>query len=193
VANHDFIFPYCPEMENYLRKEDCDVPPVRPGNREPLKQEVLEAIESQGLGAVDHGGAYIDVVPPPNGPPVVEQMTGKVEFIECHDGQAVQSPDRPPINSLVGIRCFAWDKLGVDEEVSVTMRGNFPLELFLVHELSRHCGQLVLYPDPDSGDPPVVLEPGCDIGRMATVWLEVVEVRAPWAEFYQRVNSAENS
>jgi hypothetical protein len=164
---------------------------VRPGNREPNKQEVLEAIERQGLGAVDDGGAYIDVVPPPDAPPVVREMTGKVEFIECRDGQAVPSPDRPPIHPLVGIRCFAWDKLG-SEKVVVTMRGNFPLELFLVHELTRHCGQLVLYPDPDSGDPPVVLEPGCDVGRMATIWLEVVKERAPWAEFYRRANSVKN-
>ena len=188
MANHDFIFPYSPEMENWLRGEGCDVPPARSGSRHPSKQEVLEAVQSQGLGTVDQGET-IYVTPPPDAPSVLEEMTRKVKFVEFSDGQAVESPGRPPLSYLVLINCFAWAKLNLDEKKSDTMPRNFPLELFLVHDLTRHCGQLALYPD--TGDVPVVVEPESDVGRMATVWLEVVKEQTSWAEFYRRVNSAE--
>lgn len=190
MANHDFILPYSPETEGWLRKEGCVVPASRPDSRHPNMQEVIEVVESQGLGAVVDG-EYVYVVPPPDAPSVVDEMTRAVQFIDFDEGRAVESPNRPPLSYLVVIHCFAWEELNINEKRSITMRGNFPLELFLVHDLTERCGQLLLYPD--TGDPPVVLEPGCDVERMASAWLEAVEEDGSWADFYQRINRPENS
>lgn len=172
MANHDFIVPYSSEFENWLRDAGCDVPISRPGSRYPGKQEVLDAVQSQGLEFVDEGET-IYVTPPLDAPSAVEQMTRTVKFIEFDAGQSIESPDRPPLSYLVLINCIAWEKLNVEDKTFVTMRGNFPIELFLVHELTGDCGQLVLYPD--TGSTPVIVEPDSDIGRLADVWLEVGE------------------
>ena len=182
MANHDFLLVYDEAVHTWLRGEGCSVPPVRPGNRYPTKEEVTAAVEAQGLQAVVQGES-IDVVPAPESPATVKKMTKLVEFWDCVDGRLVERGS--PLARLVTIHSFHWDELNVEEKASITMRGNFPLELFIVRELTDRCGQLVVYPD--TGDPPVIVEPGDDIGRKASIWVEQVKTDDSWAEFYRRV------
>lgn len=186
MANHDFILIYSDEIAKWLRGEGCSVPAVLPGNRYPTKEEVVAAVEAEGLQRTVNV-EEIMVLPPLDAPSSIEAQTHALRFMEVSGGEVVQSAVRPPLSYLVLIHCFDWDELNVNKTTSITMRGNFPLELFLVRRLTERCGQLVLYPD--TGDPPVVVESGDDIGRTASVWLEAVNEEISWAEFYQRIAS----
>lgn len=184
MANDDFILIYRDKIEQWLRGEGCSVPAVLPGNRYPTKEEVVAAVEAEGLQALVDG-EDIMVLPPPGAPSSIEAQTHTLRYMEISGGEVVESAGRPRLNYLVRIHSYRWDELNVNETASITMRGNFPLELFLVRRLTERCGQLVLYPD--TGDPPVVVEPDDDIGRTASVWLEAVNDEILWAEFYQRI------
>lgn len=186
MANHDFLIAYSEEIAEWLGDEGCSVPKARQGNRWPTMEEVVQAIESEQLIAeVDRDCIY--VLPPKDAPVALQEMTRTVKFMEVQDGQVVESPHRAPLNRLILIECHNWEELNVDPRRSITMRGNFPLELFLAQELTKCCGQLVLYPD--TGDPPVVLEPGSDAGVLASAWLESVEAGESWADYYGRIPS----
>jgi len=187
VANYDLLLVYDSEVEGYLRNEGCAVPSAGQKSRLPTIDEIVAAVEAEGLRPIVDGD-YIYVAPPDGAPPALENMTRSVEFLEAQGGQMVESPNRPPLEYLVVIRCFDWDKLNVDPHVGISMRGDFPLQLFLFHRLTEHCGQLFVYPDPDSGLTPVVLTPSSDIARLATAWVEHTNADASWAEFYEAVN-----
>jgi hypothetical protein len=181
---------YSDGIEDWLRGEGCSVPSVRPGNRYPTMQEMVAAVEAEQLrAAVDD--EYIMVLPPPDAPSVIQAMTRVVKFLDIREHQAVEAANRLPLSYLVEIHSYGWDELNVNDKASITMRGNFPLELFLVHNLTERCGQLLLYPD--TGEPPVVVEAGCDIGRIASTWLEVVDATGSWGEFYERIGASEGA
>lgn len=184
MANHDFVLVYRDGIEQWLRGEGCCVPTVLPGNRYPTMQEVVAAVEAEGLQALVNG-EDIMVLPPRDAPSSIEAQTHTLRYMEVSGGEVVESAVRSPVSYLVLIHSYRWDELNVNETASITMRGNFPLELFLVRRLTERCGQLVLYPD--TGDPPVVIESGDDVGRIASVWLEAVSDQISWAEFYRRI------
>ena len=146
MANHDFVLAYSAEIENWLRTEGCNVPIARPGNRYPTMPEVVAAVEAEGLRVLVDD-EYIMVLLPPEAPPVVQAMTHLVKFMETRDRQVVESASSQPLSYLVRIHSFRWEELNVNDKACTTMRGNFPLELFLVRNLTERCGQLVLYPD----------------------------------------------
>jgi hypothetical protein len=182
VANHDFVLLFDEEIADWLRNEGyCCLPAYRPGNRYPTKQEVIAAVEAEGLRAIVKE-EYIDVVPPPDAPAVIQEMTREVRSWKGVEGKLVE--DRAPLKRLVSIHCFAWNEREESQSKSITMQGNFPLELFLVWRLTQCCGQLVLYPD--SGVPPIVVEPADDIGRAARIWTQT-ESGISWPEFYRRL------
>lgn len=183
MANHDHLIPYESQVEEWLRSEGCCVPPAGTGSRFPTKDEVIAAIEEQGMHAHDDGSGYILVVPPEDAPAKVHDMTRTVKSIEFVEGQMREA--RPPMSYLVRLYSNQWEEGATPEKAFVTMRGNFPFELFLTHTLTRECGALLLYPD--IGDPPVVVQPDADIGRIATLWLEVVRAGDTWAELYRRI------
>ena len=186
MANHDFLIAYSDEIESWLRSEGCSVPKARQGNCWPTMEEVVRAVESEQLIAeVDRD--CIHVLPPEDAPAALKGMTRTVKFMEVQAGKVVESPHRAPLDRLVLIECHNWEELNVDPRRSITMRGNFPLELFLTQQLTECCGQLLLYPD--TGDPPIVLEPGDDVEVFATAWLESVKAEESWADYYRRIQS----
>ena len=187
MANYDLLLAYDSEMEGYLRNEGCAVPSAGQKSRLPTIDEIVAAVESEGLRPIVDGD-YIYVAPPDDAHPALENMTRSVKFLEGQGGQMAESPNRPPLEYLVVIRCFDWDKLNVDPKVGISMRGNFPLGLFLFHRLTERCGQLLVYPDPDTGYTPVILDFTSDIARLATVWVDNTNAGASWAEFYEVVN-----
>ena len=185
MANHDYLLVYSTVIEECLRRERCRVPVARQGNRYPNLQEVVAAVEAEGFPVVVEG-EYVMVLPPPDAPPDVQIPAHVVKFVEFRNRQVVDAP-RPPLSYLVQIHSFRWEELNINEKASITMRGNFPLELFLVRRLAERCGQLLLYPD--TGDPPVVVEAGDDVGRMASLWLESVNAGDSWSGFYERLRA----
>lgn len=182
MANYDYLLVYSDEIERWLQGEGCCVPSVLPGNRNPTMQEMVAAVEAEGLRAVVED-EEITVVPPANAPALIHGMTRAIKYVEVRDGELIES--RPPLSYLARIHSFHWDELNANPNASITMRGNFALELFIVRNLAERCGQLVLYPD--TGDPPVVVESDDDIGHAASIWLDAVKAETSWAEFYQRV------
>lgn len=168
MANNEVVMPYVQQWANYLVGEGCRPPVVNAGNRWPTRQEVIAAIEAEGLLAVPHGSEEVIVRPPAGAPEAVEGLLRHVVEVRWDAtgalGKAGQS------SYLVIFQCRDWDRLG-DDDVGLFIHGqNWPLEVFLVHRLAQECGQLVLYPS--GGGVPLVVGPDSDPGQLAGLWPE---------------------
>jgi hypothetical protein len=79
---------------------------------------------------------------------------------------------------------FDWDRPGAAPDEYVTVRGSDVLLPALVR-LAGKCGQLYLYPD--SGAPPIVVEPDLDADAVAELYTEACEREDGLAYFYEQM------
>ena len=167
MANSELVMPYTPEWADLVLSEGGVPPPVNAGNRWPTREEVVAAIEAEGLLAVREHDAII-VRPPADAPEVVDQLLRRVVQVQWDQAGVVYPVGE--YSYLVAFECQDWERLGL-ENIGLFIRGqNWPLEVFLGHRLAQTCGQLVLYNT--GGGVPLVISPDSDPGRLASLWLE---------------------
>jgi len=147
-------------MESWLTLHEYPHPQVKAGNRLPTKVEIINAIEMTGSFRA--------------------QDVDRKEFF------AISREPAPGGEYEVRIGCSDWERLNISGNASITMHGNFEVELTLLEILSHRCGQLLLYPD--TGDPCVVVEPGMDVGTVFALWKEAIKRIDAWQYFFGRMN-----
>jgi hypothetical protein len=161
------MMPYTEEWAGFVRSEGAAPPPVSSGNRWPTRDEVIAAIEAEGLVA-EPSGEEVIIRAPADAPEAVNALLRHVVEVQWDETGALQPGEQT--SYLARVECQDWDRVGQDH-ISLFIYGyNWSLEVFLAHRLAQSCGQLVLYST--GGGIPVVVGPDDDPGRLAGLWLE---------------------
>ena len=169
MANYELLMPYTEDWVSLLAQEGCTAPPpISEGNRWPRREEVIAAVQAEGMIAEPSGPEDIMVLLPADAPEVLQAQLRTLVRVQPGLDGGLQTAGES--SYLVWFTCSDWEHVGEDR-VGVFIHGqNWPLEVFLTHRLAQACGQLVLYSS--GGGIPVVVGPDSDPGRLSTLWLE---------------------
>jgi hypothetical protein len=183
MATPEMVMPYTQPWADMVLSEGGAPPPVNSGNRWPTREEVIAAVEAEGLVAVPDGEEII-IRPPADAPEAVNALLRQVAEVQWDETGALQTGEQ--WSYLAIVRREDWDRIGLDNIGLFIYGYNWALEVFLVHRLAQSCGQLVLYST--GGGMPVVVGPDADPGRFASLWLEADGREDGCRWFYEQAN-----
>lgn len=160
MANWDHVLPYTREFADWLEEQGYPGPPVRAGNRLPSTGEICAAVRMLAGGG-EPGQS--------EGDRLYVSVEGEPEWVLCLSG-------------------LAWDDAAAVPAESFRVRGLPEYEVPLLIDLAEQCGQLLAFPD--SGEVPLLVEPGQSPEVVAAAYRVAQEDADPARRYFSELYGA---